>query len=73
LQLHLPWYLAGVAGAAVSSVWNYAANRILTWQRRHPYNSSPSAWGADQSALRENALPDPIQTVSDGSEEKIVV
>lgn len=42
LRWHMPWYLAGLAGAAVSAVWNYAANQILTWQHRHPYSSSPS-------------------------------
>ncbi|HSZ62139.1 MAG TPA: glycosyltransferase family 2 protein [Terriglobales bacterium] len=42
LRWHMPWYLAGLAGAAVSSVWNYAANQILTWRHRHPYSSSPS-------------------------------
>jgi dolichol-phosphate mannosyltransferase len=32
LQLGMPWYVAGLAGIAVSSAWNYAVNRILTWQ-----------------------------------------
>ncbi len=30
---HFPWYVAGVAGIAVSSVWNYGANAVLTWRR----------------------------------------
>ncbi|HET7106184.1 MAG TPA: glycosyltransferase family 2 protein [Candidatus Acidoferrum sp.] len=29
----VPWYLAGAAGMAISSVWNYAANTVLTWRR----------------------------------------
>ncbi|MFZ0563691.1 MAG: glycosyltransferase family 2 protein [Terriglobales bacterium] len=57
LRLHMPWYLAGLAGAAVSSMWNYAANQILTWQHRHPYSSSPSPslrGSFHPAALREN-------------------
>ena len=29
----LPWYLAGILGMAVSSVWNYGVNTIFTWRR----------------------------------------
>ena len=29
----LPWYLAGILGMAVSSVWNYGVNAIFTWRR----------------------------------------
>jgi dolichol-phosphate mannosyltransferase len=29
----IPWYVAGLSGTAISSVWNYAANTILTWRR----------------------------------------
>ncbi|HTS48252.1 MAG TPA: glycosyltransferase family 2 protein [Bryobacteraceae bacterium] len=29
----LPWYLAGILGMAVSSVWNYGVNVIFTWRR----------------------------------------
>ncbi|CAN5372951.1 glycosyltransferase family 2 protein [soil metagenome] len=28
------WWLAGVAGAALSSVWNYAASSLFTWSNR---------------------------------------
>jgi dolichol-phosphate mannosyltransferase len=28
-----PWYLAGVAGTAISSVWNYGVNTVFTWRR----------------------------------------
>jgi dolichol-phosphate mannosyltransferase len=28
------WYLAGVVGVAVSSVWNYATNSVFTWRKR---------------------------------------
>jgi dolichol-phosphate mannosyltransferase len=29
----IPWYVAGVSGTAISSVWNYGVNTILTWRR----------------------------------------
>jgi dolichol-phosphate mannosyltransferase len=28
------WWLAGIAGAAIGAVWNYAASSFLTWQDR---------------------------------------
>jgi len=31
---HASWWLAGVAGAAMSSVWNYAVSSVITWKRR---------------------------------------
>jgi dolichol-phosphate mannosyltransferase len=27
------WWLAGIAGAMVSSVWNYAVSSVFTWRR----------------------------------------
>jgi len=27
------WYLAGLSGSAVTSVWNYGVNTLLTWRR----------------------------------------
>jgi dolichol-phosphate mannosyltransferase len=32
-HLGAAWYLAGLAGIAVSSVWNYGVNLVLTWRR----------------------------------------
>jgi len=29
----LAWYLAGIVGIAVSSVWNYAINSLFTWRK----------------------------------------
>ena len=29
----LPWYFAGICGVAISSVWNYGVNTIVTWRR----------------------------------------
>lgn len=33
LQGHGPWYLAGLAGLVVSSVWNYGVTAMFTWQQ----------------------------------------
>jgi len=29
----IPWYVAGISGTVISSVWNYGVNTILTWRR----------------------------------------
>jgi dolichol-phosphate mannosyltransferase len=69
LRLHMPWYLAGLAGAAVSSVWNYAANHILTWRHRHPYTSSPSLRGAFPSTPpREDTAQDQKEMLTEKKE-----
>ena len=31
---HGTWWLAGIAGATIGSVWNYAASSLLTWKAR---------------------------------------
>jgi dolichol-phosphate mannosyltransferase len=33
-SLHYQWWLAGVAGAVVGVVWNYAASSVFTWRRK---------------------------------------
>src|SRR5207249_11294604 len=33
---HHSWWLAGLAGVAVSVVWNYAMSSIFTWSSRQP-------------------------------------
>jgi dolichol-phosphate mannosyltransferase len=33
LYAGLPWYFAGICGVAISSVWNYGVNTIVTWRR----------------------------------------
>ena len=33
-RLALPWWLAGVAGAVVGAVWNYAVSGVFTWRKR---------------------------------------
>jgi dolichol-phosphate mannosyltransferase len=32
-QQHTFWWVAGIAGAAMSSVWNFAVTSIFTWRR----------------------------------------
>jgi dolichol-phosphate mannosyltransferase len=34
IQQGIPWYLAGISGSGISSVWNYGVNTVLTWRRR---------------------------------------
>ena len=29
----IAWYVAGVSGTAISSVWNYGVNAVITWRR----------------------------------------
>jgi dolichol-phosphate mannosyltransferase len=39
-ERNVPWYLAGVAGMAVASVWNFGVSQVLAWRRlrvRQPY------------------------------------
>jgi dolichol-phosphate mannosyltransferase len=31
---HHAWWLAGIAGAVVGSVWNFAMSSVFTWRRR---------------------------------------
>jgi dolichol-phosphate mannosyltransferase len=30
---HQTWWVAGIAGVIVGSVWNYAVSSIFTWKR----------------------------------------
>jgi len=51
----LPWYIAGISGMAISSVWNYGVNTVVTWRRR--LNSDerklpPQVWETAQSVFR---------------------
>jgi dolichol-phosphate mannosyltransferase len=31
-EQHSLWWVAGIAGAAMSLVWNYAVSSVLTWR-----------------------------------------
>jgi dolichol-phosphate mannosyltransferase len=32
----VPWFVAGISGIAISSVWNYGVNTVITWRRARP-------------------------------------
>ena len=52
LTAGLPWYLAGISGLAISSVWNYGVNTIVTWRRTLKSAARPKPtepWGAAES------------------------
>jgi dolichol-phosphate mannosyltransferase len=38
----MPWYVAGFAGLAVGSVWNFAITAATTWRRRRAPRSIPA-------------------------------
>jgi dolichol-phosphate mannosyltransferase len=51
---HTSWWLAGLAGAAVSVVWNYAMSSIFTWSPRRTLPPAPAFEGVPQAV----PLPD---------------
>ena len=53
---HSSWWLAGLAGAAVSVVWNYAMSSIFTWSPRPAAVPTPAA---SAEALPTAAAPLP--------------
>jgi dolichol-phosphate mannosyltransferase len=46
---HTSWWLAGLAGAAVSVVWNYAMSSIFTWSPRRALPPAPAPEGGPQA------------------------
>lgn len=36
VEHRVSWLLAGIAGMAISSVWNYGVNTVITWRRGRP-------------------------------------
>ncbi len=57
LQSHTRWYLAGIAGIVLSSVWNYSISNLFTWQTPRPDRA-----GAQQAIPQMEApayTPDP--------------
>jgi dolichol-phosphate mannosyltransferase len=57
LAAGLPWYLAGLSGLAISSVWNYGVNTIVTWRRIRESNKPAPAtmWETGGSIDQEPA------------------
>jgi dolichol-phosphate mannosyltransferase len=56
---HQSWWLAGLAGAAVSVVWNYAMSSIFTWAPRAP---AAAAAAATRATAPEPPPPQPPET-----------
>jgi dolichol-phosphate mannosyltransferase len=54
LQSGVPWYLAGVAGIILSSVWNYSISNLFTWQSRHPRRFAPVESETDSPAYNSD-------------------
>jgi len=55
---HHSWWVAGLAGAAVSVVWNYAMSSVFTWSARPTPAPRPVATvEADAAAAAEAVLP----------------
>ena len=55
----LPWYMAAIPGAMVSSLWNFGVNTILTWRRNvHVIERRRATASEDRGANRTTA-PDP--------------
>jgi len=38
----VPWYVAGIGGLGISSIWNYVVVSILTWRRNSARASTPT-------------------------------
>jgi len=72
LQLHTPWYVAGVAGLAVSSAWNSAVNGILTRKRVLSFKRASSVSTEFQPADLSQTTTGRLETLPDESGEKIV-
>lgn len=45
VQHRVSWLLAGVAGMAISSVWNYGVNTVITWRRSRPTQKAEKVSG----------------------------
>jgi len=39
-QNGMRWYVAGIAGIVISSVWNYSMSNLFTWQKKQPLQSN---------------------------------
>ncbi len=46
VQNGAPWYVAGLVGIAISSVWNYGVTAVFTWRRRSTRTQMAMRWHA---------------------------
>jgi dolichol-phosphate mannosyltransferase len=54
----LPWYLAGISGVAISSVWNYGVNTIVTWRRTRESMDAASNPPQQHTELFPRTIPE---------------
>ena len=54
----LPWYLAGLCGVAISSVWNYGVNTIVTWRRTRESMDEPANPRQRRRELFRRTIPE---------------
>jgi len=52
---HHSWWLAGLAGAAVSAVWNYAMSSIFTWSARPSVPAAAIEDDEDEAELLDDS------------------
>jgi dolichol-phosphate mannosyltransferase len=54
------WWLAGLGGAAIGAVWNYAMSSVFIWRSRAtavpPRQAQAQITSAEQSSARQNSL-----------------
>jgi dolichol-phosphate mannosyltransferase len=59
-ELHrngIPWYLSGVSGLAVGSVWNYGVSSVFTWQQTRSGPATTSTASVSRVEDAEHGSP----------------
>lgn len=49
----IAWYVAGISGTVISSVWNYGVNDVLTWRRSRLHRRCSAPQRALDSSMKE--------------------
>lgn len=58
LAAGLPWYVAGISGVAISSVWNYGMNTIVTWRRSRESMGETANLPLQRRELYRSTIPE---------------
>jgi dolichol-phosphate mannosyltransferase len=58
LAAGLPWYIAGISGVAISSVWNYGVNTIVTWRRTRESMDEVASLPLQHTELYRSSIPE---------------
>ena len=58
-----PWYLAGIIGMGVSSVWNFSVTSALSWQQSFAIARSAAPWNSIVNRWRHDETTEPLRTV----------